>query len=176
MDEEWREIEGFPDYQISSLGNARSRRQGGRWKPLIASPQTNGYPCIQMIGITGKRVCRTIHTLVLKAFRGPCPPGMESLHGDGCRTNCALTNLRWGTPLENGRDRVAHGTTTLGRTRDPARCARGERMGNARLNADGVRRILATDDVPALVRELGVSPNTAYDVLRGRTWKHVSGL
>lgn len=50
-----------------------------------------------------------IHRLVLEAFVGPCPDGMEALHSDGNKTNNNVDNLRWGTPSENNRDIVKHG-------------------------------------------------------------------
>lgn len=42
-----------------------------------------------------------VHRLVLTAFVGPCPDGMECLHGEGGALDNRLTNLRWGTKSEN---------------------------------------------------------------------------
>lgn len=42
-----------------------------------------------------------VHRLVLEAFTGPCPKGMECLHADDDPTNNHLTNLRWGTHSDN---------------------------------------------------------------------------
>lgn len=42
-----------------------------------------------------------IHQIVLEAFCGPCPDGMEVLHGNGIRTDNRLSNLRYGTRSEN---------------------------------------------------------------------------
>ena len=52
----------------------------------------------------------TIHRLVLLAFEGPEPDGMEVCHTDGNPANNRLDNLRWGTRGDNLRDRVRHGT------------------------------------------------------------------
>jgi len=51
-----------------------------------------------------------IHRLVLIAFVGLQPDGMEALHRDGDPGNNTLSNLRWGTHSENQLDQVAHGT------------------------------------------------------------------
>lgn len=53
---------------------------------------------------------RYIHHLVLLAFIGPKPDGMECLHGDHDRRNNRSTNVRWGTHLENVRETVSRGT------------------------------------------------------------------
>jgi hypothetical protein len=47
---------------------------------------------------------------------------MECLHGDGDPTNNNLSNLRWGTSIENEEDKLRHGTR--GRDRQ-THCPRG---------------------------------------------------
>jgi hypothetical protein len=42
-----------------------------------------------------------VHRLVCEAFHGPCPPGLETLHGDENGLNNRPENLRWGTRKEN---------------------------------------------------------------------------
>ena len=51
-----------------------------------------------------------IHVLVLTAFRGPRPPGMQTRHLDSNPANNWDGNLAWGTPSENMQDCVAAGT------------------------------------------------------------------
>ena len=45
-----------------------------------------------------------VHRLVLAAFVGPCPAGMEACHGDDDGLNNHLGNLRWDTPSANRLD------------------------------------------------------------------------
>lgn len=56
-----------------------------------------------------------VHRLVLAAFVGPCPEGMEALHLDNDPSNNRLDNLKWGTPSENVLAQVAAGTHNVAR-------------------------------------------------------------
>jgi len=61
-----------------------------------------------------KGVDRYVHRLVLEAFVGICPGGMQCAHNDGDPSNNNLSNLRWDTPLNNSRDKIVHGTSGVG--------------------------------------------------------------
>lgn len=120
--EQWRDIPGFEDrYEVSDHGRVRSKnrrvltkasaRCEAHWRryraqllrPAPYTPQghlslplgsrTNGIP---------------VHRLVMLAFSGPCPIGMEVLHADGDPKNNALSNLRYGTRSENNLDVTRH--------------------------------------------------------------------
>jgi hypothetical protein len=115
----------------------------------------------------GKKHRRYIHRLVLEAFVGPCPEGMEARHfPDRDPANNQLGNLSWASPKTNQADRVVHGTSN-----------RGERHGMVKLTESKVReirsRVLAGERQSNLVRELGVSPMTINDIVKFRTWRHV---
>jgi hypothetical protein len=62
-----------------------------------------------------------VHALVLRAFVGPYPPGMQIRHLNGTPHDNRLENLTYGTPAENARDRdEVHGTNyELNRTHCP---------------------------------------------------------
>lgn len=108
MDEVWRPIHGRAPYEVSTLG--RVRRGARVLKPFVH----NGLYQRVHLCIGGLRHKAFVHVLVLEAFVGPCPPGMEARHvHDRDPLNCCLWNLAWGTKLENGSDRVRHGTTPL---------------------------------------------------------------
>lgn len=57
----------------------------------------------------GKRKNRMVHQVVLEAFVGPRPEGMETRHLDGDPKNNHVSNLAWGTPKENSADIDRHG-------------------------------------------------------------------
>lgn len=51
-----------------------------------------------------------LHRVVLDAFIGPRPKGMEACHANGDPTDNRLVNLRWDTRSANAADSVRHGT------------------------------------------------------------------
>src|SRR5262249_52870534 len=113
--ERWRPVPGYEGfYEVSDLGRVRSlhRRtvhgiQGGLLrKPL---PLPNGYLYVALYA-QGKSQNRLVHRLVLEAFPGPCPAGMECRHLDGDQANNTVANLAWGTHRENILDKRHHGT------------------------------------------------------------------
>jgi len=122
--EEWRPVvdwEGY--YAVSNLGRVKSvtrqiptsRGNGYRTMPsVVLKPWIHsfGYGTVRLCGY-GKRTTQYIHVLVLTAFRGPCPDGMECCHNDGDPVNNRLDNLRWDTHGENMLDKVRHGTDHL---------------------------------------------------------------
>jgi len=63
-----------------------------------------------------------VHRLVLEAFVGPCPDGMEACHLDSDKTNNRVSNLRWDTHLENMRDLKVNPSSKL--TADEVRIIR----------------------------------------------------
>ena len=117
MTEIWKPIAGYEGiYEVSDRGRVRSLDRvdsiGHRWKGQIirshaVSPR--GYQGVALYRGEPRAWQPLVHRLVLEAFVGPCPEGMEACHGDGDTTNNAVTNLRWDTPSENSYDTVRHG-------------------------------------------------------------------
>lgn len=107
-DESWLDVPDWLGYQVSSLGRVRTLK--GR-SPRILAGNTRrwGYQWMHLFN-DGRKRAIAVHTLVLLAFVGPRPEGMECRHLDGDPTNNRPTNLAWGTHTENNRDRVRHGT------------------------------------------------------------------
>jgi len=118
--ETWVPVAGFEGlYQVSDLGQVWSeprwsgghtqgrRYRQGRILQRLYSPK--GYPKVAL-SREGQQSQVAVHTLVLTAFRGPPPAGMEACHNDGIPENCAVSNLRWDTHGNNLRDRARHGT------------------------------------------------------------------
>jgi hypothetical protein len=167
----YREIDGFPGYQVGddgSLGTKHisgTRRLSEEWRPLkpVVDSET-GYARVTLRR-DGKSIRRYVHALVLEAFIGPCPPGMECCHGDGVRTNNQRSNLRWDTPRNNQADRIAHGTSN-----------RGSRQHGAKLRESDIPEILAIrKEIPNATMEeigflFGVAKTTIQGVLEGRNW------
>lgn len=74
------------------------------WEDLYVKTYP-AYPYVRMNG--NVFYC---HVLVLHAFHGPCPIGMEGCHNDGDIKNWRLDNLRWDTRSANIADSIRHGT------------------------------------------------------------------
>lgn len=131
QNEIWKPIPGYEgQYEVSDQGRVRSldrtitnskgvtSRLTGR--TLRSSPTKAGYPIVQ---IPPKK--RYVHRLVLEAFIGSCPQGMECRHLDGNPSNNRLDNLVWGTHSENNRDIVTHGKHNYG---SRTHCKRGHKL------------------------------------------------
>jgi hypothetical protein len=140
----------------------RVRRLGVMLKPRTL-PCGHLWVTLQVDGI---RDNYGVHQLVLLAFRGPRPAGMETRHLDGEPTNNTPGNLIWGTHKANMEDRVRHGTS----------CA-GEQNWKARLTStqvrDARRRSAAGERHVDIARSLGVAPNTISSIVHRHIWRHI---
>ena len=166
-EEEWREVVGHEGYEVSNLGRVRSYRMSGRanerflQEPKIRKPvpakKRGGYLTLTFIR-DGKAVYRYVHHLVLEAFVGPCPPGMQARHADDRDvTNNALSNLRWGTLKENAEDKIRHGTSQ-----------HGERNHQAKLTDAQVAEIRASQEkLRALAARYGVRESQISRIRNG---------
>ena len=121
MGEVWKDIIGYERaYLVSSKGRVKSlsRLRVGPYGSLVkvkervirfCTSARQKYPLITLTK-SGVQVKVYVHRLVLEAFVGPCPEGMECRHLDGNPGNCRLENLTWGTRRQQYQDRVRHGT------------------------------------------------------------------
>jgi hypothetical protein len=118
MTEEWRTVAIAPDYEVSNLGRVRSHK-GGRLRILRPCVNSLGYHN-QTLYEGGQPVFTYAHALVMAAFVGPRPEGMDTRHLDGNPANNRLTNLAYGTRAENMRDKRRHGrNVNLNKTHCP---------------------------------------------------------
>ena len=105
--EEWRDIELYPNYQVSNLGNVRSvthidsmgRVKKGQNKNLKKHPK--GY----LVVVLNHNENVLVHRLVANTFLGNAPCGHEVNHKDGNKQNNCVENLEWVTKSENQRHR-----------------------------------------------------------------------
>jgi hypothetical protein len=110
MGERWLPVVGYEGkYLVSDQGRVKSlmtdKAKGGR----VLKQRTYSRYRYAGLWMNGRlKQCR-VHRLVLSAFVGPCPEGMEALHGEGGALDNRLANLRWGTRSENMREQVAAG-------------------------------------------------------------------
>ena len=144
--ERWLPVVGFEGlYSVSDLGRVRSEARG--WVPqsrlLKPDPRPrDGYLYICLWKERRRRgIC--VHRLVLEAFVGPRPQGMQCRHLNGHKRDNRLINLCWGTSAENAADRDRHGRTARGDEHwsrlSPERLARGDQSGS-RLHPERLAR------------------------------------
>ena len=169
--ENWKAIAGFPGYYVSDMGRVRSwKKHRGR-----AGPRLLNFGKLKRGHLTanlyrhGRGLCMTVHRLVLNAFVGPRPAGLQCRHLNGNPADNKLKNLRWGTSRENAADRTKHG-----RHYKP----RGSEVGTSKLKTSDVLRIKRLLYVRVLLQReigvlLGVSPSCISSINTGDRWNHV---
>lgn len=148
----WLPVVGFAGlYEVSNLGRVRSLR---RHQPKLLRPgrMTAGHLSVSL----GRGRSRTVHSLVIEAFVGPRPPGMEVRHSNGVPSDNRLANLAYGTRADNSRDKKWHSPPT-----GPRKLS-GEQASavKARLQQGAPRRDLR--------REFGLSAATLSAIARGK--------
>jgi hypothetical protein len=170
---DFRPVVGFPGYLVTSDGkvwsSAGRRRRSGRWLHFVVMPNV---PYLRVaLYRRGQQHKFLVHRLVLEAFVGPCPEGMEACHNNGDPADNRLENLRWDTHSRNTVDCLQHGTHNWVNMR-------GETHHAAKITDQVARRILAAYSTgsmkqTAIARQLGVSKHVVWQVVNHRTWRHI---
>jgi len=117
---EVRPVPGFPGYWASDDGQVIEETKGTLKQHLVKSGKHDGghkqscYFKVWLYGPNGKRWYPAVHQVVLLAFDGPRPKGMESRHLDSNPFNNHYSNLAYGTQAENNHDRAALGPHSTG--------------------------------------------------------------
>ena len=97
MEEEYKIIKGFENYEVSNLGNVRNNKTGRILKPGIDG---RGYYKVNLCS-DGKQYTKRIHKLVAEAFiLNPYNKNCVD-HIDNDRLNNNVSNLRYATFQEN---------------------------------------------------------------------------
>lgn len=115
--DEYKNIDGFDDYKISSSGSVFSSKCGRILKPR----KRNGYYVVSLYNVQGKTIA--IHRLVALHFI-PNPFNKPYVnHKDGNKLNNAKGNLEWSTAKENTSHSISIGLQKkgLGQNRYDAR-------------------------------------------------------
>jgi hypothetical protein len=178
---EYRPIFDFPGYRVGNDGSVWSawKRQkkkghhgfifvlGETWNRMRTSPNSR-YQRVTLCR-DGKGHLQIVHRLVLEAFVGPCPPGLMGLHRNDDRSNNSLSNLYWGTPLQNMADCRRNGTKVVG-----------EAVCNAKLTDELViemREEYARGGVhqAQLAKKYQMTQVNVSAVVTGKSWAHVGG-
>jgi len=161
--EEWRGVPNYSGYEVSNLGRVRSWRHknGLRKRPWIFK-QYKGplYWQVSLSNGNGLWSSKCVHSLVLTAFKGPRPFGLEACHNDGNGHNNNITNLRWDTRSNNIKDTIKHGTWKK-ITNHRHKIQYGDIPGIKGLFSQGLTKA-------EIGRRYGVSGQTIREVVEGR--------
>lgn len=120
-DASYRHIPGHEGYYARADGTVWSSwSRGGKSAITSSLRQIFGRKHSRSGHIEVRLRCRRqfkLHHLVLMAFVGPRPEGMECRHLNGIPYDNRLSNLVWGTRRENCGDAMKHGTLFGGWTK-----------------------------------------------------------
>lgn len=123
MTETWKDIPGYEgQYQVSDLGQVRrlprtvrfvSKTGTESWhkaqgKACALNVSREGYALVHF-QVDRVRASPTVHELVLRAFVGPRPTGLDINHINGIKTDNRLSNLEYVSRTENHKHAVRMG-------------------------------------------------------------------
>lgn len=169
--EEWREIAGYPLYEVSDQGRVRSwknNRHGKATKPRMIkqSLDSSGYPYVGLRNPDTKHAKRVhVHRLVAGAFLGTVRDGAYVCHRDDVKTHNAAENLYIALPTQNTADAFRNGRLPIG-----------EDHHSGKLTADAVREIRRLrGSVPQhrLADRFGIHQVTVSEIQTRKIWRHL---
>ncbi len=104
MNDEWKTIPEFPDYQANAAGQIRHAAKGN-----MLTPKANkgGYPLVSLMN-KGRKVSRYVHDIIGQLFVPGYKKGLTVNHKNRDRLNNAATNLEF----TKGEDNYGHGRLT----------------------------------------------------------------
>lgn len=104
--ERWKEIEGFPNYEVSDQGRVRNKKTGN----FLKAPTCDRYLMV-MLYKNGTPHHKSIHRLVAEAFLPKIEGKNQVNHKDGDRYNNYACNLEWCDASENQIHAIKNGLT-----------------------------------------------------------------
>lgn len=168
LEEIWKRINGYEEYEISNLGRVKSFKRDRKGK--IMKPKFSGEYLAVTLCADGQQERKTIHRLVAEHFI-PNPSGLPWVnHKDGNKLNNKVTNLEWVTPSENNNHAYEIGLK---------KGVKGEKHGRSKLNEIDVITIyhLAKSEVipiKKIANKFGVTFQTVSDIKLEKRWKHLT--
>lgn len=175
--EEFRAIPEWQGYRVSAAGRVQTCRSRGygrnlkdEWKDLTPRMTERGYLSVGL-KCYPRRTFMPVHVLVLLAWVGPRPEGMEGCHNNGIKTDNRVENLRWDSRSENAKDIKRYGGKYGFQGHQPT----GEKNGAAKLTMEKAREIrrkyaACEGTQRELASEFGVTQRAVWQLLRGITW------
>lgn len=175
--ERWLPCVGFEGlYAVSSTGRVRSldrivahgtlgatRRVRAR---VLKFNKHKGYHSVTMCKNSKPHIW-FVHHVVLEAFVGPRPVGMECRHLNDIHDDNRIENIVWGTHKENGEDMARNGKVSRGEKSNLARLVKADvLLIRKRYAAGGISQ-------QQLGELFGISQTQVGRIARRVNWTHV---
>lgn len=157
--EVWETINGFSNYQISTLGIIKNLKNGNLLG--LRKDGKNDYITVSLRNDKGVVVNNTVHYFMAKAFL----PKIQINHIDGDKTNNKLDNLEW-----------SNGSLNTKHAYDRGLAKKAPR--NKKLTEEHVREIRerytgARGAITGLAKEYKVSLSTIHELVNFKSWKNI---
>lgn len=170
MENEWKPIPGFTDYEISSLGKIRSvnreknyrsgrKMQFSGKEKLLRKHPVNGFLMTDLIDDRGKRRTVYPHKMVATVFVPNDKPRKRKvvIHVDGNPENNSVENLAWSSFSESIRRGFELGLRDNSNLWEKRRAKYGPKGGNKAMGRPDPLSDLQKQEIATLRREKGIT-------------------
>ncbi len=169
MKEQWLPIPGYEGkYCVSDQGNVMSMSYMGTGLPgILKFNDSRGYQTVELqTGAIKKRF--TVHRLVMLAFVGPRPQGMQINHVNGVKSYNWRNNLEYCTASENQKHSFKIGLqSNVGERHSQAKLTDEKIIEIKQLIAKGVSNT-------EIAKSFGVVPSAISQIKTGKRWNHIN--
>lgn len=161
----WKPIPKYVGvYEVSHNGEVR-RVDRKAFRTLKPYKNTHGY-LIVSLSLNGQVKDYSVHSLVLKAFVGDCPDGLEINHINGVRDDNNLNNLEYVTRSDNHLHRTQVLRHGIGET-NPMTSLKDIEVDRIRgLYRDGLTQ-------KQIAKMYSTTREVISRIVLGKTWKHL---
>lgn len=169
MKETWLPIPGYEGkYCVSDQGNVMSMSYMGTGLPgILKFNDSRGYKTVELqTGAIKKRF--TVHRLVMLAFVGERPKGMQINHINGIKSYNWRSNLEYCTPSENQKHSFKLGLqSNVGERHSRAKLKEQDVIEMRKLHREGKSKIL-------IAAKFNISQSHLSHIISGRLWSHLT--
>lgn len=112
---------------------------------------------------------KVVSRLICERVNGPPPsPCHQAAHNCGCGSLGCVNprHLEWKTPLENGSDRIIHGTSGKGQKSPRSKLSEGDIATIRKSRSAGAK-------LETLAKDFGVSPSLIGQICQRKIWTHI---